>query len=332
MRGCPASSESSARRGSAGRARRRRAGRSRPGRTRRVPTGSTARKGDVPAPQPGQIATANSPGVALAAIERSDRRGRQQRAADRTVAHRRWTLRFAAATTPRRKRSPSVAGALGRSHAAPGSATSARAARGRTRARHGGDRGDGRSAARRERLCAAARIGSPHATRSCWRCSSTRSSGSGYGLRARRPEGTARSASSVARRAMTAARYDVRERVPRMVPEMRVVRQLRRRGDPAQLRRQVGAVQGVRQAAARRIPIRGLTSGSVQFGDEPAFADFLRGRRWVLDAGTGSGLCAERCARLHPAGRAVGMNLSDGVTDARRHFPHANLDYVQGDI
>jgi 2-polyprenyl-3-methyl-5-hydroxy-6-metoxy-1,4-benzoquinol methylase len=68
------------------------------------------------------------------------------------------------------------------------------------------------------------------------------------------------------------------------------------------------------------------------FADESAFAEFLASKRMVLDAGTGPGLCAARCARISDA-RVVGMDLSDSVTEARRrHLDQANLDYVQGDI
>ena len=62
------------------------------------------------------------------------------------------------------------------------------------------------------------------------------------------------------------------------------------------------------------------------------FADFLAGKRWVLDAGTGPGLCAARCATLSDA-RVAGMDLSESVTAAASTYGgRANLDYVQGDI
>src|ERR1700674_4596645 len=44
------------------------------------------------------------------------------------------------------------------------------------------------------------------------------------------------------------------------------------------------------------------------FGDEAQFESFLADRHWILDAGTGPGLCAARCARLSEA-RVVGMDL-----------------------
>ena len=67
------------------------------------------------------------------------------------------------------------------------------------------------------------------------------------------------------------------------------------------------------------------------FAGDPELAEFLAGKR-VLDAGTGPGLCAARCARLTD-GRVVGMDLSDSVVAARkRHAEQENLDYVQGDI
>jgi SAM-dependent methyltransferase len=68
------------------------------------------------------------------------------------------------------------------------------------------------------------------------------------------------------------------------------------------------------------------------FAGESALKEFLADKRRILDAGTGPGLCAARCARLSGA-RVVGMDLSDSVTAAhRRHAEEANLDYVQGDI
>jgi 2-polyprenyl-3-methyl-5-hydroxy-6-metoxy-1,4-benzoquinol methylase len=68
------------------------------------------------------------------------------------------------------------------------------------------------------------------------------------------------------------------------------------------------------------------------FADEDGLTSFLAGKRSILDAGTGPGLCAARCARLSAA-RVVGMDLSDSVTAAqRRYAEQQNLDYVQGDI
>ncbi len=68
------------------------------------------------------------------------------------------------------------------------------------------------------------------------------------------------------------------------------------------------------------------------FAEGTDLADFLAGKRGVLDAGTGPGLCAARCAQLSDA-QVVGMDLSDSVTSARsRYVELENLDYVQGDI
>jgi SAM-dependent methyltransferase len=68
------------------------------------------------------------------------------------------------------------------------------------------------------------------------------------------------------------------------------------------------------------------------FAGDAEFASFLAGQQWVLDAGTGPGLCAARCARLSEA-RVVGMDLSDSVIAARRRYAdRGNLDFVQGDI
>jgi SAM-dependent methyltransferase len=68
------------------------------------------------------------------------------------------------------------------------------------------------------------------------------------------------------------------------------------------------------------------------FGGETGLAEFLAPARWILDAGTGPGLCAARCAQLSDA-RVAGMDLSESVTAAQRTYgERANLDYVQGDI
>jgi SAM-dependent methyltransferase len=68
------------------------------------------------------------------------------------------------------------------------------------------------------------------------------------------------------------------------------------------------------------------------FVDEAGLASFLTSKLSILDAGTGPGMCAARCARLSEA-RVVGMDLSDSVTAARRRYAtQQNLDYLQGDI
>jgi SAM-dependent methyltransferase len=68
------------------------------------------------------------------------------------------------------------------------------------------------------------------------------------------------------------------------------------------------------------------------FQDEDRLARFLAGREAILDAGTGLGGDAARFARLSDA-EVVGMDLSDGVAEAERHFGGpANLHYLQGDI
>lgn len=71
------------------------------------------------------------------------------------------------------------------------------------------------------------------------------------------------------------------------------------------------------------------------FDERFGFADlatFLSDKRLILDAGTGPGLCAARCADLCDA-QVIGMDLSDSVTAARERYAEVeNLDYVQGDI
>ena len=68
------------------------------------------------------------------------------------------------------------------------------------------------------------------------------------------------------------------------------------------------------------------------FGDEPALADFLKGRDLILEAGTGLGGDAARFARLSDA-EVIGLDFSDSVTIAHRHFAaQPNLHYVQADL
>jgi SAM-dependent methyltransferase len=127
------------------------------------------------------------------------------------------------------------------------------------------------------------------------------------------------------------ARFPIRDGVPRMVPER-----------DSSVTMDEGATQrsfGAKWAQYHEDEKDQLAEFQYHwfderfgFADESALAEFLAGKRRILDAGTGPGLCAARCARLSDA-RVVGMDLSESVTMARRrHAEHANLDYVQGDI
>jgi 2-polyprenyl-3-methyl-5-hydroxy-6-metoxy-1,4-benzoquinol methylase len=126
-------------------------------------------------------------------------------------------------------------------------------------------------------------------------------------------------------------RFPIREGVPRMVPEQ-----------DSSVTVDEGATQrsfGAKWAQYREEEKDQLADFQYEWFDERfgfdgerALADFLADKRRVLDAGTGPGLCAARCARLSEA-QVVGMDLSESVTMAhRRHAGQANLDYVQGDI
>lgn len=67
--------------------------------------------------------------------------------------------------------------------------------------------------------------------------------------------------------------------------------------------------------------------------DPEDFARFLRGKRRVLDAGTGLGAKVETVGRLHPEAVVVGVDIADGVDDAVRntgHLPGAHI--VQADL
>ena len=126
-------------------------------------------------------------------------------------------------------------------------------------------------------------------------------------------------------------RFPIREGVPRMVP-----------AEQSSVTMDEGATQrsfGAKWAQYREDEKDQLADFQYRWFDErfgfagdAALQEFLADKRRVLDAGTGPGLCAARCARLSEA-RVVGMDLSESVTAAhRRHAEQENLDFVQGDI
>jgi len=126
-------------------------------------------------------------------------------------------------------------------------------------------------------------------------------------------------------------RYEIREGVPRMVP-----------ADDSSVSADDGATQrsfGAKWAQYDEPDKEKLSEFQYRwfdqrfgFAGDTELAEFLGGRRWILDAGTGPGLCAARCARLSDA-HVAGMDLSESVTAAHRLYGgRANLDYVQGDI
>jgi 2-polyprenyl-3-methyl-5-hydroxy-6-metoxy-1,4-benzoquinol methylase len=125
-------------------------------------------------------------------------------------------------------------------------------------------------------------------------------------------------------------RFPIREGVPRMVPNESSSASI----DEGATQRSFGAKWAqYREEEKDRLAHFQYRWFDERFGfaGESALADFLAGKR-VLDAGTGPGLCAARCARLTNR-RVVGMDLSESVTAAqRRHAAQLNLDYVQGDI
>jgi SAM-dependent methyltransferase/uncharacterized protein YbaR (Trm112 family) len=127
------------------------------------------------------------------------------------------------------------------------------------------------------------------------------------------------------------SRFPIRAGVPRMVPSGR-----------SSVTTDGGATQrsfGAKWAEYRESEISQLAAYQYRwfeqrfgFADEADLRDFLADKHRILDAGTGPGLCAARCARLSNA-HVVGMDLSDSVTAARRrHAELENLDYIQGDI
>jgi SAM-dependent methyltransferase/uncharacterized protein YbaR (Trm112 family) len=124
--------------------------------------------------------------------------------------------------------------------------------------------------------------------------------------------------------------YEIRDGIPRMIPAQSSVTE-----DDGATQRSFGAKWTQYDAADKQRLAEfqyEWFDNRFGFGDEQGFANFLAGRRWVLDAGTGPGLCAARCARLAD-GRVAGMDLSDSVTTAGRLYGSVeNLDYVQGDI
>lgn len=69
------------------------------------------------------------------------------------------------------------------------------------------------------------------------------------------------------------------------------------------------------------------------YADEAAFADFLKTRRVVLDAGCGPGYKAAWFARLNPDALIVAIDLSDSIfVAARRYGNLRNMIFVKGDI
>ena len=69
------------------------------------------------------------------------------------------------------------------------------------------------------------------------------------------------------------------------------------------------------------------------FENEGQLADFLRGRRVILDAGCGPGYKAAWFARLNPDATVVAMDLSQSIFVAARTYADVpNLIFVKGDI
>ena len=127
------------------------------------------------------------------------------------------------------------------------------------------------------------------------------------------------------------ARFQIRDGVPRMVPEQDSSATI----DEGATQRSFGAkwaqYDDLQKDQLAEFQYRWFDD-RFGFSSDSAFADFLASKRLILDAGTGPGLCAARCARLSDA-RVVGMDLSDSVIEAHhRYAGHANLDYLQGDI
>ena len=123
------------------------------------------------------------------------------------------------------------------------------------------------------------------------------------------------------------SRFAIREGVPRMVPGLSSVTE-----DDGATQRSFGAKwDQYREEEKDQLADFQENWFDARFGfsGDSGLEEFLAGRR-VLDAGTGPGICAARCARLTTE-RVVGMDLSESVTAAqRRYAAQANLDYVQG--
>jgi ubiquinone/menaquinone biosynthesis C-methylase UbiE len=69
------------------------------------------------------------------------------------------------------------------------------------------------------------------------------------------------------------------------------------------------------------------------FASEQELAQFLRGRKVILDAGCGLGYKAAWFAELAPESLVVGMDFSDAARQAAVSYGHLpNLFFVQGDI
>ncbi len=127
------------------------------------------------------------------------------------------------------------------------------------------------------------------------------------------------------------SRFPILDGVPRMVPEGRSSVTI----DGGATQRSFGAKWAqYSEADQDRLEEMQVRWFDQRFGflDEEDFKRFLADKRRILDAGTGPGLCAARCARLSEA-HVIGMDLSDSVCSARRRYAALeNLDYIQGDI
>ena len=72
---------------------------------------------------------------------------------------------------------------------------------------------------------------------------------------------------------------------------------------------------------------------TIGFKDEGEYADYLRPRRTILDAGCGNGRETIRIARLNPAALVVGMDISASVDQAARNAADLpNVRFVQADL
>lgn len=72
---------------------------------------------------------------------------------------------------------------------------------------------------------------------------------------------------------------------------------------------------------------------TIGFRDEQAYADYLRPRKIILDAGCGNGRETIRLARLNPDALVVGLDISNAVDQAAKNAGDLpNIRFVQGDL
>lgn len=125
------------------------------------------------------------------------------------------------------------------------------------------------------------------------------------------------------------AEYEIRNGIPRFVPSLEAGQE---------------QVQGTFAYKWNRTPDWGITGETAQimtewmmpvlgWKDEAEYAEFLRPRRVILDAGCGNGRETIRLARLNPDALVIGLDISNAVDQAQKNAEGIpNIRFIQGDL